>query len=93
MSLKSAPCYWLECDEPGCGVVCPDGEVTAYSSPSHPGEVAADSDWLVLHTFQFCHIHANDHCGECGASLTGAEQDRGEYECFTCTPEFRETAQ
>jgi hypothetical protein len=59
MSIKSKPFYWLECDEPGCGVKSTEGgEFDAWSDAHQAVDDADASDWLITGVAHFCFDHA-----------------------------------
>ena len=58
MSVRSAPYYWLVCDEPNCTNRWPDYEVNAYEQADVLDEGAKDSDWTVTGDGRhFCREH------------------------------------
>lgn len=59
MSVKSAPYYWLECDEPDCGNISTEGsDYTAWSDLDGAIAEADGSDWLLLGDKHYCDGHA-----------------------------------
>jgi hypothetical protein len=56
MSLKSAPYYWVECDD--CGVKSTEGgEYTAWDDAGTAEQDALDSEWI--------QVAGKDYCYEC----------------------------
>ena len=64
MSVKSAPYYWLECDEPGCGAKSTESsEHTAWSDLDGAIGQAEGADWQV-EDGHYCDIHWTTPTGE-----------------------------
>ena len=62
MSLKSRPFYWLECDEPDCGVKSTEGgEYDAWSNSYQAFDDADSSDWLIIGDAHYCYEHSAKH--------------------------------
>jgi len=96
MAIQSKPYFWLTCDADECDSDPSDlfgGEFTAVSEKRTLYDYAGMGEWLVTYAEgsperHFCPEHAGWYCRSCGAALSEAEQDAGEYECFSCVPEL-----
>lgn len=65
MSTKSAPFYWIECDEPGCESRTPGGydDVMAYMDIGQVIDDAECSEWSIDHNEtgkDYCPEHVPD---------------------------------
>jgi hypothetical protein len=69
MSVKSAPGYWLVCDE--CGHESIEETESVGTDPSGARDLAADCDW--------CEHDGRDLCSECAIALRCDEC--GELDC------------
>jgi hypothetical protein len=98
MTVKSAPYYWLECDEPGCGIKSTENsEHTAWSDEGYALDSAIDSDWLAVPgedkvAKHYCEDHANKHdpdlLAECDGSAACDSLAHVEG-CFATNPDFK----
>ena len=52
MSIKSAPYYWVECDN--CGERCDYGDLAAYDDAEMAVDIALDSEWTGKDDLQHC---------------------------------------
>jgi hypothetical protein len=58
MSVQSEPYYWLECDEPDCGVKSTKGgEYTAWSDVNGAVEDAEGCGWVIVDGKHYCDTH------------------------------------
>lgn len=74
MSIKSAPYYWLECDEDGCCWKSTDsGERVAWSGEWADHVEVFDGDWIEVDGKHYC-----------------ADHNTGRYTCANETPATRE---
>lgn len=67
MSVKSAPYYWVECDN--CGARCEYGDFSAWADKSYAIDSAVDGDWYADGDKHHCpdcpSLRAECHgCGE-----------------------------
>lgn len=80
MTLRSAPYYWVECDN--CGGRCDYGDFSAMADAGSAVDGAADADWS-------CHgekHHCPDCpplCEKCGAPSGDLSGER-DYLCQSC---------
>jgi hypothetical protein len=93
MSVKSAPYYWLICDEPGCGAKSTEGQdYSAWEDESQAVESADCSDWLILPDGKhYCDQHANKHDPDLKEDCNGSAtcDSLGHVEgCFATNPDF-----
>lgn len=88
MAIKTAPYYWLECDQ--CGKRCDYGEFAAYADESYAlGEAVDGLDWTTDGQRHHCpDCPGLCRCEECGkpAGELAGERD---YRCPQC---FEQTA-
>jgi hypothetical protein len=58
MSIKSAPYYWIECDQPDCGEKSTEGgDHSAWSDINGAEEDAYNSDWGMADGKHYCPPH------------------------------------
>lgn len=67
MTVKSEPYYWIECDDPGCGVKSADlGDYSAWGDDSQA--LYEWSEWEGQETpdgKHYCERHRKPQCDEC----------------------------
>ena len=95
MSIKSAPYYWLTCDEPDCGVSsCEGTEHSAWQDKGYALDGALDSDWIEVEGKHYCDDHANKHDPDlkedCDGSVACDSLSHIEG-CFATNPDFAAT--
>jgi len=86
VSLKSAPYYWLECDQ--CGVKSTDeGEFAAWSDSGTAFDNARDDEWTTDGERDHCpncpSITKCEQCGSPAGELAGRERDDHCEKCWT----------
>ena len=81
MSLKSAPYYWLECDD--CGEKSTEGgDYTAWSDHGAAESDAEVSDWYVEDGHHWCEACRHKHiCIECDKVTDDLDDDTACPEC------------
>ena len=80
MSLKSAPYYWVECDN--CGTRCDYGEFAAVYEAIEAEDLARDRDWSCEHGKHHC-PHCPPLCEKCGENAGDLAAER-DYLCQAC---------
>jgi hypothetical protein len=67
MAIKSAPYYWLICDECGHSQADDDSDYSAWSDESSAIDAAEGWDWRIDDGRHFCpSCHLAKSCSECG---------------------------
>ena len=80
MSLKSAPYWWVECNN--CGTRCEYGDFAAMSESSAAIDGAVNADWS--------HHGEKDHCDRCPPLCENCGENSGDlsgerdYQCQPC---------
>ena len=86
MTLKSAPYYWVECDN--CGVRCEYDEFSAWADPGYAEQGAIDSNWSSQGERHHCPRcpHIAD-CERCGKDAGEDASERDDH-CQSCWDEL-----
>ena len=87
MSLKSAPYFWIECDD--CGTKSTENsEHSAWSDHGHARDEAINSDWYVEEDGDYCDecapkrgIRVCAGCGDLKPTTRGKDDDDWCAEC------------
>jgi hypothetical protein len=82
MSLKSAPYYWVVCDN--CGERCEYDEFSAWADPGYAVQGAIDGEWSAQGDRHHCPEcpHIAD-CEKCGQDAGEGASERDNY-CQSC---------
>lgn len=81
MTVKSKPYYWVECDEPGCGVTTGDlGDYSAWSDAGQAEDMWRDGDNQEIDGRHYCYDHRKPQCSGCGKAGPVDDND----ECSEC---------
>ena len=86
MSVKSAPYYWIVCDQ--CGVKSTeDSDYTAWADQVDAYEQANDHGWVRIPGSDFCEDCSPVICEECDEKPATTEHDDTDW-CDVCIHEW-----
>lgn len=93
MSLKSAPYYWLECDD--CGALSTDsGAFKAWEVETEARDEAYDLDWYTSNEHDWCAgCKVNHVCSECDKVTDDLEPLDGPGTGWPVCPDCKESDQ
>lgn len=84
MTIKSAPYYWVECNN--CGTRCEYDEFSAWADPGYAVQGAVDGDWTQQgdrHHCPACPYIADCAQPGCGKDAGAGASERDDY-CQAC---------